>query len=122
LSEDRYSKLNQKEYGERYQVKEKQDEINYTPTEGEILHTFIMRTARAIEQLDAKAWKQHVEGNRMWFCHKNAMGCFICQHTQFLHILRSAFKDLAEIHSLSDYKFQLIQQEDSNPRWGIVPI
>ncbi len=110
----------------QYAIKGQRTEINFIPSEGEILHTFIMRTAKAIEQLDSKAYQQHVEGNRMWFCHKNTMGCFICQHTQFLYILRNSFKALSEHHSLSDYKFKFgdkDQMETNNhPNWTIVPI
>ncbi len=106
----------------QYHTKEVRSEINFIPTDNEILSTYIARIILAIEQLDRKAWSQHVEGNKVWFCHRNIMGCFICQHTQFLFILRNAFKDLGELHTLSDYKFKLIQQEEEQPRWGIVHI
>ncbi len=110
----------------QYFTKSERLEINFIPSEGEILHTYIMRIAKAVEQLDKKAWNQHVEGNRMWFCHKNVMGCFICQHTQIIYILRNSFKALSDLHSLSDYKFHFTGDEvpstNNHPSWTIIPI
>ncbi len=125
---DRYNKY--PNYNERsgregtHYSHERRTEINFTPQPEELLSTYIARTAQAIQQLDDKAWKQHVEGNREWFCHRNLMGCFICQHTQFLYILRNSFKALGNTVDLTQYHFVFDQEtgnETNHPRWTIKP-
>ncbi len=98
----------------QYYDKTKRVEINFIPTEGELLSTYVARIIQSIEQLDAKAWNQHVEGNRIWFCHKNVMGCFICQHSQLLYILRNSLKDLGELTPLSQYYYTV-----KDGRWSV---
>ncbi len=106
----------------QYHDKTKRVEINFIPTKDELLSTYVARIIQAIEQLEAKAWNQHVEGNKIWFCHKNVMGCFICQELQLLYILRNGFKDLAELTPLSVYKYVIQSHGKQHPRWTVTTI
>ncbi len=62
--------------------------INLAPTDKESLKQYLFRIKIYQKIASDKEWATHVDNPyKTWHCHKNPMGCFICQQTQFISVL-----------------------------------
>jgi len=84
---DRYSSLenNIPQYQFAHIINAK---IELAPTDKESLKQYLFRIKIYQKIAADKEWATHVDNPyKTWHCHKNPMGCFICQQTQFISVL-----------------------------------
>ncbi len=62
--------------------------IELAPTSKESLQQYIFRIKIYQKIQSDKEWSTHVDNPyKTWHCHKNPMGCFICDGTKFISVL-----------------------------------
>ncbi len=81
---------------DRYNTKEKNVDNNsykkivnaqlaLAPTTGETLNHYLIRLQIYQKIASDREWTTHVDNPyKTWHCHKNPMGCFICDQTKFI--------------------------------------
>ncbi len=84
---DRYNTLDENEDPHNYRkIINSQSDI--TPTAGESLAQYLQRITIYEKIARDKNWNTHVDNPyKTWHQHKNPMGCFMCQDTQFIRVL-----------------------------------
>ncbi len=94
---DRYSSLeaNKPTYAFAHIINAK---IELAPTDKESLKQYLFRIKIYQKIAADKEWATHVDNPyKTWHCHKNPMGCFICQQTQFISVLVQVLDFLDQI-------------------------
>jgi len=55
------------------------------PQEGESLRNYITRTGPYIEMLQERSIQEHINGTKMFWCHKNTrQACFMCDQNNVM--------------------------------------
>ncbi len=84
---DRYNTLDEQEDPHNYR-KIVNAQLDFAPQENETLGTYLNRLTIYEKIARDKNWNTHVDNPyKTWHQHKNPMGCFMCQDTQFIRVL-----------------------------------
>ncbi len=63
--------------------------LNFTPKKGETWQEYAYRVKLFADMASEKNRLTHIDGPRKaWYTHRNPMGCFMCEDTNLIHVLR----------------------------------
>ncbi len=101
---DRYNTLEENEDIHSYR-KIINAQIDLAPNSKESLSTYLQRIQIYEKIARDKNWNTHVDNPyKTWHQHKNPMGCFMCQDTQFIRVLVQVLQVILDIHPDLSFK------------------
>ncbi len=97
-NKDRYNTLEESEDKFSYR-KIVNAQIDLAPTSDEKLEQYLQRIKIYEKIARDKNWNTHVDNPyKTWHQHKNPMGCFMCQDTQFIRVLVQVLQVINELY------------------------
>ncbi len=95
---DRYNTLDEPDDPNNYK-KIVNAKINLAPTTEETLAQYLQRIKIYQKISRDTNWNTHVDNPyKTWHTHKNPMGCFMCQDTQFIGVLVQVLQVILDIY------------------------
>jgi len=80
-------------------------QLSLAPSSAESLETYLTRIQIYEQIAREKNWNTHVDNPyKTWHQHKNPMGCFMCQDTQFIHVLIQVLQVINEQYPKLQFK------------------
>ncbi len=110
LKEMRALELQEKKLRDRYNTEEKSRDIHdykrivsakikIAPIGGEKLSDYVKRLIVYQNLAKEKNWETHVDNPyKTWHTHKNPLGCFMCEDTQFIGVTIQVLQVIADTY------------------------
>ncbi len=104
LERDRYNTIDENEDPQNYQ-RIVNSKIKLAPSDAESLETYLTRIKIYQNIARETNWNTHVDNPyKTWHTHKNPMGCFMCQDTQFIQVLIQVLQLINDQHPSIHFK------------------
>ncbi len=90
----------------RYWKEDEKPNNLYVPTNGETIHSWLAREGNAVFQSRETNIATHINnGKRVWWTHRSAGNCFMCDDITHVKILYECLEQLKELIDLKKYEW-----------------